>query len=71
MMMRIDGEPDPKSADPYQRDYYSVYVGESHPDHTVRWNTFLVRKDLGRILVDDILTGKYLTLEEWRKRKDQ
>lgn len=45
-----------------------VYVGENHDDHTVRWNTFLVGKNLSEILVDDPLTGNYISLHEWRNK---
>ncbi|BFT69363.1 stalk domain-containing protein [Paenibacillus sp. P36] len=46
--------------------YYSVYVGESHPDHNVRWETFLVKEDLTDIYVYRLLTDSYVTLQEWQ-----
>lgn len=70
LMMKFDGVPDQKSTDPYH-DYYIVYVGEDHTDHTVRWNTFYVKSDLSQILVEDIMSGDIVTLEQWRKLKDE
>lgn len=46
--------------------YFSVYVGESHPDHNVRWQTFLVKEDLTDIYVQDYLTGSYKPLKDWQ-----
>ncbi|CAN7548811.1 hypothetical protein LJR153_003966 [Paenibacillus sp. LjRoot153] len=48
--------------------YYDMYIGESFSDHVVRWNTFYVSEDMKEILVEDVITGNILTLEEWRKR---
>lgn len=61
LVVRIDEEPD-KSSNSQYKDYYNVYVGENHPDHTVRWNTFYVNEKLNNILVEDITTGNLLTL---------
>ncbi len=66
----IESYPDPKSSNPYKKEYYEVYVGESHTDHQVRWNTFLVRKDFNGILVRDHLNFDVITLEQWRRNKD-
>ena len=50
------------------KNYYMVYIGESHETHNVRWNTFYVKKDLTEILIDDIDKG-ILSLENWRLLK--
>lgn len=68
VIMRLDGVPDKYSNDEY-REYYCVYVGEDHPDHTVRWNTFYVNLDLPEILVDDVLSGSVISIDQWRKAK--
>lgn len=61
----IEESPD-KYSDNEFNEYYRIYVGENHPDHFVRWNTFNVHKDLKKILVLDI-EGEFITLEKWRK----
>ncbi|MGE5417558.1 MAG: hypothetical protein ACM3UZ_12550 [Acidobacteriota bacterium] len=68
MIYRTDGIPDPTATDEINRDYYCFYVGEDMGDHTNRWQTFYVNKGLTSILVDDVLTGETITLDEWRKR---
>lgn len=65
LIMRIDKEPNNDSDDQY-REYYLIYVGENHPDHTVRWNSFYVHKDLNEVLVYDVLTDSAISLEKWR-----
>jgi hypothetical protein len=69
LIMRFDGVPDKNSNDEYH-DYYCVYVGEEHSDHTVRWNTFYVKSDLTKILVEDVISGDNVSLEKWRKNKN-
>ena len=49
-----------------EKQYYSVYVGESWEDHTVNWDWFYVREDLEEILWYSIIDNIYLSLEEWR-----
>ncbi|WP_171686042.1 hypothetical protein [Paenibacillus planticolens] len=51
--------------------YYDIYIGESLTDHIVRWHTFYVSEDMKEILVDDVITGDNVTLDEWRKRGAQ
>ena len=67
-IMRIDGDPDPGAADSLLRNYYSVYVGEDAEDHTNRWATFYIEKDLQGIMVEDILTGGQVSLAAWRQQ---
>jgi hypothetical protein len=50
-----------------KRKYYSVYVGEDHVDHTVRWYTFLVSKDLKKIRYYDGAYDKIYPLNHWKK----
>lgn len=66
VIMRLDGVPDKYSNDEYH-EYYCIYVGEDHPDHTVRWNTFYVNLDQSKILVDDLFSGNIISVEQWRK----
>jgi hypothetical protein len=65
MIIRIDGNK--TNLDNSNNQYYSIYVGENHADHTVRWHTFLVKENLSDIYVDDVITGTYHTLNEWRR----
>ena len=48
--------------------FYDMYIGENLSDHVVRWHTFYLSEKLNEILVDDVITGNNLTLEEWRKQ---
>ena len=66
LVMRLESEPDPKSSDEFSKYYYSIYVGENHDTRTVRWNTFLVHENLKEILIYDIMTDDYISLEKWR-----
>ncbi len=66
LSMRIDNVPGDSSDEPFSR-YYIVYVGENHPDHTVRWNSFYIREDLNEILIEDIVTGEVISLGQWRE----
>lgn len=70
VIMRLDGVPDKYSDDEYH-EYYCIYVGEDHPDHTVRWNTFYVNLDLSKILVDDAFSGNIISIDQWRKINNQ
>lgn len=68
LMIRIDRVPGQQSDSKY-KDYYLIYVGENHDTYGVRWNSFYVRKDLKEILVDNVVTGEVISIEEWRKMK--
>ena len=46
---------------------YQLSFFESTPDAAHRWESFVVTPDGKRILVDDIVTGDLLSLEQWRK----
>jgi hypothetical protein len=70
VIMRLDGVPDKYSDDEYH-EYYCIYVGEDHPDHIVRWNTFYVSLNLSKILVDDLFSGNIISVEQWRKTNRQ
>ena len=47
--------------------YYQLSFFESTPDAAHRWESFVVSPDGKRILVDDIVSGDLLSLEQWRK----
>ncbi len=64
----IQSTPNSKSTNVLDKNYYCVYVGESHETHDVRWNTFYVNKNLTEILIDDIDEG-IVTLKNWRMLK--
>jgi hypothetical protein len=49
--------------------YWSVGFYEDQPDHTHRWDTFLVRVDGKEILVEDMTGGDPMTLTQWRKKE--
>lgn len=68
MVSMIQTKPSSTATDNLDRNYYMVYIGESHETHNVRWNTFYVKKDLTEILIDDIDKG-ILSLENWRLLK--
>lgn len=68
-ILRVDSSPNPSGTDPYEKNFYFIYIGESTDDHTNRWGTFLVRQDLQEILVDDPVTGQYIGLDAWRRSK--
>lgn len=66
MIMRIDSQPDSQAGDVMGRDFYYIYVGSDMGDHTSRWNSFYVKKDLSEIMVEDIIDGTPMTIDEWR-----
>ncbi len=68
LVIYINGEPDPLSSDSYQAFYYDIYVGEDLGSHTSRYATFLVQQDFEEILVDDPVTGEYISLADWRSQ---
>lgn len=70
VIMRLDRVPDKYNNDEYH-EYYCIYVGEGHPDHTVRWNTFYVNLAQSKILVDDTLSGNIISVDQWRKKNSQ
>ena len=71
-IMRMDSYPDPQATDNLSRDYYGVYVGEDAGDHTNRWATFDVERDLTGIMVEDVLSGTQISLTAWRQQmKDE
>lgn len=47
---------------------YEVYVGEHHPDHMARWQTFLVDPSTREIWVANIAGDEPDTYEVWRRR---
>ncbi|WP_187274473.1 hypothetical protein [Paenibacillus sp. N3.4] len=53
------------------RKYYDLLIGEILSDHIVRWHTFYLSENLKEILVDDVITGDNITLDEWRKHGTQ
>ena len=52
----IDGQP-----------YYDLNFVENTPDAAHRWESFVVSQDGKRILVDDVVSGELISLEQWRK----
>src|SRR5262249_28378763 len=47
---------------------YQIYVGESHPDHMVRWQTFLVDPVTKQIWVANIESDDPDTYDACRRR---
>ncbi|MDO8034925.1 hypothetical protein O3297_16035 [Janthinobacterium sp. SUN128] len=47
--------------------YYQLSFFESTPDAAHRWESFVVTPDGKHILVDDIVSGDLISLEQWRK----
>ncbi|MBE3023523.1 hypothetical protein GQ37_018095 [Janthinobacterium sp. BJB1] len=52
----IDGKP-----------YHDLSFVENTPDAAHRWESFVVSQDGKRILVDDVVSGELISLEQWRK----
>ncbi|MEG1051420.1 MAG: hypothetical protein RSF79_05130 [Janthinobacterium sp.] len=46
---------------------YQLSFVENTPDAAHRWESFVVTPDGKRILVDDIVSGELISLEQWRK----
>jgi len=71
LVMYIERELNYISEDEYERDYYRIYVGESHPTHQVNLHRFLIYKNLHlkKVLHVDPVTLEPETLEEWRTKK--
>lgn len=67
IVVYIENQPNKNETNKYMRDYYTLYVGEAHTDHTVNICRFLVHKDTKEILVYDVISNTYLTLQDWRK----
>jgi hypothetical protein len=63
----VEWIPNPHATAAIERKYYSVYVGEDHVDHTSRWYTFLVSKDLKRLLYYDGAYDKIYPASHWKK----
>jgi len=66
LIMRLDGTPDETSNDEFARNY-QIYVGEDLGDHTSRWYSFYVNKDMDEIKVEDVVSGELISLAAWRK----
>ena len=49
--------------------YFQLSFFENGPDAAHSWESFLVTPDGKRILVDDIVDGDLLSLENWRKER--
>lgn len=69
LTMYVEAEPDATSKDVYARDYYRVYVGESHATHNVMIYRFLIHKDTKKISVIDPVTFEPMSLKDWREQK--
>lgn len=65
----VEREPDPNSNNVYLKNYYGIYVGESHQDHNVNVYRFAINKDTKEILYYDVVNDKYESLSDWRKSK--
>lgn len=65
----VEREPDPNSSSIYLKNYYGLYVGESHPDHNVNIYRFAINKDNREILYYDVVSDKYESLSDWRANK--
>ena len=65
----VEREPDPNSNNVYLKDYYGLYVGESHSDHNVNIYRFAINKDTKEILYYDVVNDKYENLSDWRNNK--
>lgn len=64
----VAGEPNKGSQNKYDREYYTIYVGESHKTHNVNTYWFLIHKETKEILFQDISQNEYIPLKMWRSR---
>ena len=60
MLAYLEGETSPG--------VWDVYVGESHPTHTVRWATFRVDCETRVVLVSGP-GGEFVSRENWLQRR--
>jgi hypothetical protein len=65
----IEYDPKPKLID--GKPYFQLSFVENSSDAAHRWESFLVAENGEDILVEDAATDKSLTLEQWRKTKNQ
>jgi hypothetical protein len=65
-ILYVEGTPNDSGGTAIQRKYYQVYVGESHSDHSVRWFSLLVAKDLQTVKFYDIVEDRVRPLGYWR-----
>jgi hypothetical protein len=63
----VESQPGDEKSPKYLQNYYSVYVGEDHSDHTVRWYTFLITSDLKKIQYYAVAEDKIYPLDHWKK----
>jgi len=66
LMMYVEAEPNAKAVNEYEKNYYQIYVGESHETHKVMVYRFLIHKNTKEILYIDPITFTPISLEEWR-----
>lgn len=64
----VAGEPNKSSQNKYDREYYTIYIGESHKTHNVNIYWLLIHKDTKEILFHDIAEDEYIPLKVWRRR---
>jgi|ERR1700733_5265007 len=69
-ILYIEDCPNSYSIDTLQRNYFRIYYGEDHSDHTVRTYTFFVKKNFSNVLVYDEFKDIALPLPYVRKSKD-
>jgi len=64
----VDREPDEKNTiDKLIQNYYDVVVVSDSAHQTMRWYSFLVRKDFQEVLYYDLKNGKTAGIDDWRK----
>jgi hypothetical protein len=66
MVIYISAAPNPESAEPYEKDYYLVTIGQTDGEEPETIDQFYVHKGNNSIMWTD--GDDYLTLDEWRKQ---
>lgn len=66
--MYVEGIPNDSGQTAIERKNYQIYVGESHTDHSVRWFSLLVSKDLQTVKFYDIVEDRIHPVGYWRRQ---
>jgi hypothetical protein len=69
MIIYISAEPNPESAEQYEKEYYLVTVAQAAGEEPETIDQFYVHKDNNTIMWTD--GDDYLTLDEWRKQYNE
>lgn len=69
LTMHIEDSPNDQAQDKWQREYFRVYVGESHATHNTRIHTFLVHPRTKEIYAFDVVEETTVPLKTFLSQK--